>query len=150
VRKQGSPRSDASGYVRRQAAPCSGADRGGIIEEDKLQKDLDELAGPEFLAEVRRVQPLYAAMVKSMLRRTEGSGQNLLEHARTIQRAIVDYATKVSATVDDDEPETAEVARAALRPIEQYRLNAARRSASADETTAAAPNPAPAEPAKTP
>jgi len=87
------------------------------IDEDKLQAEIDALAGPEFLAAIRKVMPRYGTMVKAMLRRDDASGQNLLDHVRAIQRAIVEYATKVCATVEDDEPGTADAAREALRPI---------------------------------
>ena len=58
------------------------------------------------------------------------SGQllgDLLEHVRAMQKAIVDYATKVSATVEEDEPETVAAAKEALRAIEQLREMSGRR-----------------------
>jgi hypothetical protein len=97
------------------------------ITEDKLQKEIDELAGPEFVQAIRNVHPRYDTVVHAMLRRDETSGQNLLDHVRAVQRAIVVYATKVCATVEDDEQDTIDVACAALRPIEQMRALSARR-----------------------
>ena len=91
------------------------------IDEDKLQKEIDELAGAEFLRAIRKVMPRYEIMIRAILKRDGTSGPSLLDHVRAIQRAIVDYATKVSATVDDDEPATAAVAREALRPIANVR-----------------------------
>src|SRR5690606_20447386 len=76
------------------------------IDADSLQKEIDDLAGPEFIRAIRKVMPRYGEVVGAMLKRDNASGQNLLEHVRTIQRGIVDYATKVCGTVDEDEPET--------------------------------------------
>ena len=57
---------------------------------------------------------------------------------RTIQNAIVNYASKVIGSVEHDEPATAEAARVALLPIVNHRdaVAAAQRSA---PTPAAAP-----------
>src|SRR5690606_27652633 len=90
------------------------------IAADRFEEDLAALAGPEFLARVRAVQPRYEEMVRAMLGR-ERSSENLGEHRRALLRAIVAYAAKVCATVEEDEPETAEAARAALRPLENIR-----------------------------
>lgn len=87
------------------------------IDADKLQKEIDDLAGPEFLQAIRKVMPRYDAIVTAMLKRDDASGQNLLDHVRAVQRAIVNYATAVCGTVDDDEPETVKLARKLLQPI---------------------------------
>ena len=97
------------------------------VDEDKLAKEIDELAGPEFLDQIRHLHPRYSAMVRAMIQRDDRSGHNLLDHVRDMQRAIVNYATKVCATVEDDEPETVEAARKALRAIETFRMTGARR-----------------------
>lgn len=99
------------------------------IDADGLAKELDDLAGPVFLAQIRHVHPRYSAMVQAMLKRDTSSGQNLLDQVRAMQRAIVEYATKVAATVDEDDPETVDVARDALRAIEQLREMSGRRVA---------------------
>jgi hypothetical protein len=110
------------------------------IDEDKLAADVDSVAGPEFLKAVRAVQPRYEAMLSERLRRDKATGQNLLETTRALQAAIVNYATKLIATIDDDEPDSAETVRRALLPIANFR-EAAARSASG---SAAAEEPAPA------
>jgi hypothetical protein len=111
------------------------------IDADGLQKEIDELAGPEFLQAIREVLPRYDAMVTALLKRDGASGQNLLEHVRAIQRAIVEYATKLCATVDEDEPETADVAREVLRPLVTLREQAAppRRAATTEPQQGEAP-----------
>lgn len=94
------------------------------IGADNLENDINELAGPEFLDQIRHVHPRYEAMVRTMIMREEGSGQNLLEHVRNLQRAVVEYAIKVCGTVDeDDDPQSAVVARRALLPIEKFRAD---------------------------
>jgi len=96
------------------------------IAEDKLQKDIDTLAGPEFLEQIQQVHVRYGAMVKESLTREEGSAQNLREQVQALQKAIVAYATKVCATVEEDEPETRVMARLALRALDHFRLAAAK------------------------
>lgn len=107
------------------------------IDDDGLQPDIDKLAGPEYLVAIRDVQPRYETMVSERLRRDSATGQNLSETLRELQAAIVNYAGKVTGTVEHDDPESAELARAALLPILNHR----------DAATAAVPAPAPVPPA---
>lgn len=86
-------------------------------------------------------------MVKAMLQRDAATGENLLDHVRAVQRAIVDYATKVAATVDEDEPETVTAALEALRSIETHREALARRGATGGKGEPE-PAPEPEEPRK--
>lgn len=99
------------------------------IDERGLQKEIDAIAGPEFLEQLRDVQARYSAMVAERTAREGEVWKSMNEHVRKIQAAIVEYATKVAATVDEDEPETIEVARRALRAIEAHRGSGGRRSA---------------------
>ena len=64
-------------------------------------------------------------MVSERLRRDTATGQNLSETVRALQAAIVNYASKVTGTVEHDDPESAEVARVALIPILNHRDSAA-------------------------
>ena len=107
------------------------ASMGSLLEritDEGLAKEIDALAGKEFLAQARDVQPRYDAMVKLMLQRDESTGESLLDHVHAMQSAIVTYANKVTALVDDDEPETVEMARKALRAIDNHRVSLARRA----------------------
>lgn len=104
--------------------PTQGTSMGAIlrrIDQDKLQAEIDALIGAEFLQAARAIQPRYETMVSERLRRDKVTGQNLLEMTRGLQAAIVNYATKLVATVDEDDPETVEVARVALLPIANFR-----------------------------
>lgn len=116
------------------------------VEEDELAKSLSAVAGPEFLAAVRRVQPRYEKMVTERLRRDAAVGQNLLETVRALQSAILNHAQKVIGTVEHDDPSTVDVVRAALRPIEAHREANGR--AAAPSTESPDPAPAPAAPSK--
>ncbi|UQA62468.1 hypothetical protein [Polyangium aurulentum] len=117
------------------------------IDDEGLQKDLDRIAGKDFLANVRAQHQAYGAMVQSVLLREQAETVNLADHVRAMGRAIVEYATKVCASADEDDADTVTAARAALRPLDAYRESAARRSstsASSPEapaaTTASQPN----------
>jgi Family of unknown function (DUF6261) len=115
------------------------------IDEDKLAAEVDALAGPDFLKALRDVQPRYEAMVSERLRRDKALGQNLLETTRALQAAIVNYATKLIATIDDEDPESVEAVRVALLPIDNFRKDAARPASSEEagpEAEAGAAQPA--------
>jgi hypothetical protein len=112
------------------------------IDDDNLHIDIDRIAGKEFLVNIRAQHKAYGAMVQSLLLREKSAGVNLAEHVRAMGRAIVDYATRVCGSVDEDDNEQAIAAvLAALRPLDAYREATARRAAgtSADEPTPADP-----------
>jgi hypothetical protein len=98
------------------------------IDRDGLQKDIDPIAGPAFLAHVRNQHVAYGAMVQAVMRRDDATSVNLNEHVRAMGRAIVDYSTKVLAMLDEDVPESIMTVREALRPLDAYREAAARRN----------------------
>ncbi len=107
------------------------------IDEDGLQADIDRIAGKEFLENVRKRHQHYGQMVKGMLMRAEGEAVNLSSEIRALGRAIVEYATKVCATVEDDDPATVAPACEALRPLDLFREAAARRGGGGGGTGAA-------------
>lgn len=112
------------------------------IAEDKLDKELDSLCGPEFLAHIRALLPRYERMVHAMLSRASGPGQNLLSHRAALSRAVVGYATSICATVDEEDVATVQQALAALAPLDGQRTAiAARRPTPGD------PEPPPSPPA---
>lgn len=106
------------------------------IDEDGLSADIDGIAGKDFLHAVRDIQPRYEAMVNERLRRDKATGQNMLETTRGLQAAIVNYASKIIGTIDDEEPDTVEAARVALLPIANHREAAAARAQRNAEPTA--------------
>jgi hypothetical protein len=114
------------------------------IDSDGLQKDINAIAGSEFLEHIRTTHAAYGKMVKAMLSRENKGDVNLLEHVRGMGRAIVDFATKVCGIVDDDDPSTVATVQKALQPITAHRDAAGRRSVAAssleDETASGKPD----------
>ena len=111
------------------------------IDDEGLAKEIDAIAGADFLAAVRDVQPRYDAMVAGLLAKDGGAGTpNLLLQTRAMQRAIVAYATKICAAVDDDDAASIATATKALLPIKNQRDRAPR--AAADAQAAEPPDPA--------
>jgi len=111
----------------------------GRIHEEKLAADLDALCGPEFLANLRAILPRYRTMVQGGLQRLDDAA-NLQEHRRKLSAAIVDYATKVAALYDEEDPKSLDRIRRALRPIDALRAQLTRRPSTGE------PAPAPAAP----
>ncbi len=104
-----------------------------LIEEDNLRKEIDQIAGKEFLQAIRAVLPRYEAMAKARLTAAD-EDVSLKEQVRALANAVVDYATKVLGMIDNDHPETLDVVRAALRPIDAHREATARRAPSPTDT----------------
>ncbi|MRG91557.1 hypothetical protein [Polyangium spumosum] len=100
------------------------------IDEEGLEKDIDRIAGKIYLDNIRAQHEQYGGMVQGILLREQAEGVNLNDHVRAMGRAIVDYATKVCASVDEDDPSSISAARSALRPLDAYREAAARRGSS--------------------
>lgn len=91
------------------------------IDEEKFAVDIERIAGKEFLDNVRVQHVAYGKMVAGVLQREATLSEDLGEHVRAMGQEIVDYATKVLATVDRDKPATITAARAALRPLDAFR-----------------------------
>lgn len=115
----------------------------GRIDDEKLAHDLDALCGPEFLRHFRAVLPRYRAMVQGGLQRLD-ENENLRDHRVKLSAAIVDYATKIAATYDEEDPKSLERIRSALRPIDVLRAQATRRPGGGDLDPQAPSEPAPA------
>lgn len=98
------------------------------ITDENLARELDTLCGREFLQNLRTLVPRYRDMVQGGLRRLDSS-ENLVEHRRRLSLAVVDYAIKVAALYDEDDPRSLDRIRSALRPIDALREQAARRLA---------------------
>ncbi len=114
-------------YVEQLAAMDSLIQR---IAEEKLDKELAALCGPEFLDNVQRQLPRYRAMVQGGLARAADT-PNLTLHLKRLSQAIAEYSTKVAASVDGDDEDSVRRAVAALSPIDRYREAALRRSGGA-------------------
>ncbi len=90
------------------------------IEEKGLSEAIDDLAGPEFLAQLKRINKRYTEMIEQGLNKDKVA-VNAGEHLRDLQKGIAEYCRKVVATVDEDEPETLAIAERALRPLIAFR-----------------------------
>jgi hypothetical protein len=114
------------------------------IDSEGLAKSVDALVGPEPLQEIRAVHPRYAAMVAGRLKEAAPAA-SLLEHVRTLQRTIVEYATAVASAVDSDDPSTITLAREALRPIDNHReqVSSGKRPSLEDPSPASPTEPVP-------
>ena len=109
------------------------------VDDAGLSPDIDRIAGPEFLDNIRKRHAKYGAMVQSILIKTNQIHVDLAAEVRALGHAIVAYSTKVCAHVEDDDPNTITDARAALQPIDLHR----EAIANASQT---APTPAPVSP----
>ena len=114
------------------------------IEDEGLAKDINELAGPEFLDEVRHAHEEYGVAVGVTKPAPDKPEVNLAEPLRALARAIGRYGIAVAGMVNDD-PESVAVVRRALRPIDSFREGQARRSRAGGAAAEAAPE-APASP----
>jgi hypothetical protein len=83
--------------------------------------DIDRIAGPAFLDNIKKRHAKYGAMVQGMLIKAQAAQVDLAAEIRALSHAIVTYATKVCAHVDDDNPTSIAEARAALSPIDAHR-----------------------------
>lgn len=101
------------------------------IDEEKLAKDIDQIAGPEFLAEVRRIQTLYGEAIGATRARGKAEIPSLVKPLRDVSSAITGYAIQLVAVLMDVSADDAKrtAARAALTPLDSYRAAAARREA---------------------
>jgi len=97
------------------------------IDEEGFAVDIDRIAGKEFLENVRTQHVAYGKMVTGVLQREATLSEDLGEHVRAMGQEIVDYATKVIATVERDKAATILAARSALRPLDAFREATQRR-----------------------
>lgn len=114
------------------------------IEEEGLAKDINELAGPEFLLEVQSAHAAYGIALGVTKPAQEVPEVNLAEPLRSLARAIGRYGLAIAAMANDD-PATVAVVRKALRPIDAFREGQARRTRAGAAPVEAAPE-APASP----
>ena len=100
------------------------------VDAEGLAADIERLAGKEFLDNVRTQHTAYGKMVQSVLQREDALTDDLSDHVRAMGQEVVDYATKVLASIDRTKPNTVTAARTALRPIDAFREATQRRAAS--------------------
>ncbi len=75
-----------------------------LIDGESLAEDINRIAGKDFLKNVRAQHIAYGNMVAAMLKRENALSEDLSEHVRVMGQELVEYATKVLASVDRDKP----------------------------------------------
>jgi len=102
------------------------------IDADKLAVEIDTIAGPDFLIEVRAAHLEYGQALGITEAHSASEGvEALLKPLRAVVQAIADYAIQIVATVDREDAASIKVARDALLPMDRYREGAARRASKA-------------------
>lgn len=97
------------------------------IEEQGLTKDVNELAGPEFLAEVKAAHVEYGVALAVTKTAPEVLECKLAAPLQSLARSIGRYTLAVVTMAGDDAASIA-VARKALRPVDDFREGQARRA----------------------
>jgi len=112
--------------------------------------ELDELCGPEFLAEIRRTHALYGQALGITSPAEAPLAAKIGEPLSDLRRVIGQYMRKLAAMAEDSD-ESLAVARRALAPIDELRAAAGRRSAPTPQgETESEAAPAPVSPSVTP
>jgi hypothetical protein len=116
-----------------------------IHEDDHLSREIDRLAGPEFLTEVRAAHAVYGAALGVTEPGQAPSSADLAGPLRVQSRAVARYALAVAAMAGDEDSDSLAAVRVALLPIDEHREAFSRRSA-AGEPAGAGPTAPPATP----
>lgn len=116
-----------------------------MIDEHGYAADIDVIAGPEFLAEVRRMQKVYGEVLGVTKAEELPPELNLVEPLREVGRKVVDLALQLLAWSSAN-PEADAAVRKALKPIDDQRAAARRASDAASEDEPAAPPATPTTP----
>ena len=112
------------------------------IKDEGLQKEIDDLCGPECLAEIKRTHAEYAHMVGVATTSTAPAAlPSVSEPLRALHRAITAYSLQLVALYLESETSeaTRDAIRAALRPLDDLRASASRPTSGGDQ-----PDPSPA------
>jgi hypothetical protein len=108
------------------------------IDDEGLDRDIDAIAGKEFLVEVRRTHVLYGeALGITKSEKAPAEETTIAEHLRTLSQAMNAYTLAVLTLIEDDDPSSVTMVRNALLPLDEYRAKRARNStapADDDET----------------
>ncbi len=103
-----------------------------MIDADGLAADIDAIASPEFLQQVRQAHKVYGRVLGITQPSASIQAPARAENLRTLRQAMSRYVFSVLSTVSDQD--TANVARDALRPISKLREDlSARRPSAADD-----------------
>jgi hypothetical protein len=119
------------------------------IDAEGLAAEIDEIAGPEFLANVRAAHKQYGDALGITRRATEETEvPNLARPLRAVCEAIAHYAVQVVAMRDPDQDADGAMLRTirtALKPLDEYREKTSRAGGTEPEPArpdTPVPNPA--------
>lgn len=99
-----------------------------LIADKGYEKDIILLAGPEFLAEIKRTHSNYGKALGVTQAQEVADEIRVSEPLRELAQAIVDYSLQLLAYASADSKAVAAV-RKALKPIDDHRADSARRAA---------------------
>jgi hypothetical protein len=120
-----------------------------LIADKGYENDIDLLAGPEFLAEIKRTHTIYGKALGVTHAEDLPAEIRLLEPLRELGQAVVDYSLQLLAYASA-EPKRAAAVRKALKPIDDHRADSARRASAggvqAEEPEASPKTPVPEVP----
>lgn len=118
------------------------------IDDEGHAADLDTIAGPVYLAELRRAYERYGEVLGKTQPKPayEAEPANMLDGLKELSRVIGSYTLQVLAMADETKPETLEVVRNALRPIDEYRAAMNRTPRRSSGTKEPEPEPEPVTP----
>jgi hypothetical protein len=116
---------------------AEGEKRLKLIDDEELGAEIDALAGPEFLAEVRKAHKMYGEAIGVAKPGGEAATVNLVDPLRNVGRAVTEYALELIPLAHGSAA-LAEIVRSALRPIDDHRSDAARRAAKSGKPEAPA------------
>ncbi len=113
------------------------------IDAQALEAELIELAGADFLTEVRATQAVYGEVLGISRKREPVDEETVLvaEPMRLLREAILYYTSKLIGGLDEHDPEAVATVREALRPIDDLRAQVAREAAAAKQQPAPVPEP---------
>ena len=103
-----------------------------------LQASIDDVAGADFLAEVKRCHAEYGEALGITKAAAAPVDAALADPLRAVAKAIADYSFQVAAMADGTAA-TLKRVRAALKPIDDHRVEVARRGDDADAEPRARP-----------
>lgn len=117
------------------------------IQDENLQATLERLCGKQIVAALFTAHKEYGAALGITAVEDPIVATKVGEPFTNITNAVNQYVRAVIGTVDEEEPETVELATVMLRPVEVYRARilAGRAAARGEDPVAPVPMP-PAEP----
>jgi hypothetical protein len=112
------------------------------IVKQELQKDVDLLAGREFLAEAKAAHALYGQVLGTTKAKKVKNTVSLAEPLKQLRADIVDYTLTV-VVFGNAKTSQLGAARAALAPLDELRANQASHRAAAEKARTSPAEPAP-------